>query len=53
MEVWLAPLLMRKKFFSLVEVGVCVPELSVALCFLEKERLEKLRLSVAILQGPN
>ena len=42
---------MRKKFFSFVEVGVCVPEDSEAGGFLEKERLEKLRFSVAILQG--
>ena len=50
-DVWLPLLLMRKKFLSLVEVGVCVPEGSEFTGFLENDRLEKLRFSVAILQG--
>jgi hypothetical protein len=47
-EVWLPALLMRKKFFNLVEVGVCVPDASAGLCFLEKDKDEKFRFSVAI-----
>ena len=50
MDVWLPLLLMRKKFFNFVVVGVCVPFESPLRCFLEeKERLEKLRFSVAMM----
>lgn len=49
-DVWLPPLLIRKKFFSLVEVGVCVPEASPFECFFENDNEEKLRFSDAILQ---
>jgi hypothetical protein len=56
-EVWPPPLFIRKKFFSLVVVGVCVPDAGSPLkCFFEKEREEKLRFSVAaamMLQGAN
>ena len=56
-DVWLPPLFIRKKFFSLVVVGVCVPDAGSPLkCFFEKERDEKLRFSVAaamMLQGAN
>jgi hypothetical protein len=38
---------MRKKFFSFVDVGVCVPDVS-PLCFFVKEREEKFLRSVAI-----
>lgn len=53
--VWLALLLMRKKFLNFVAAGVCVPDWSPLLCcfFEENDRLEKFRLSVAILQRTN
>ena len=52
-DVWLPLPFMRKKFLSFVEVGVEVPEPSEFAGFLEKDRLEKLRFSVAMLQGAN
>lgn len=54
MVVWLSLLLIRKKFFNFVVAGVCVPEWSALLVLLfffdENERLEKLRLCVAMVQ---
>ena len=52
-KVWLLVLLIRKKFLSFCVVGVCVPESGLLFFLDEKERLEKLRFSVAMVQSPS